>query len=189
MERRTLLKRLSYLLGALYALLLGVPGVAYLIDPRNRKAPARRFKRIARLSELPKPQAGNPPEPREFVVRDEFRRDAWTLYPTRVVGKVWLLRENDDRVVAFTSICPHLGCSINYDGEKAWFVCPCHNGTFDLSGQRVGEASTGITNPAPRGMDELRVAKTPIPGEEGDFHIEVEYLEFRQGLHERVVKA
>ena len=145
MQRRTFLKWATNGRGALFGLVLGIPAVAYLIDPRNRAAGAGDFKKVARLRDL---EVGRPTE----VVIRETRRDAWTLRPDEVVGRVWLVKgEGKDKVEAFTSICPHLGCSVNFDRANQQFVCPCHGGTFALNGERTG----GHTNPAPRGMDAL----------------------------------
>jgi Rieske Fe-S protein len=39
---------------------------------------------------------------------------------------------------AFSAVCTHLQCTVQYraDLERIW--CPCHNGFFDLSGRNVG---------------------------------------------------
>jgi Rieske Fe-S protein len=38
---------------------------------------------------------------------------------------------------AFSAVCTHLQCTVQYraDIERVW--CPCHNGHFDLSGKNV----------------------------------------------------
>ncbi len=38
---------------------------------------------------------------------------------------------------AFTAVCTHLQCTVQYrsDLERIW--CPCHNGQFDLAGKNV----------------------------------------------------
>jgi Rieske Fe-S protein len=38
---------------------------------------------------------------------------------------------------AFSAVCTHLQCTVQYraDVERVW--CPCHNGHFDLSGKNV----------------------------------------------------
>src|SRR5437667_8926377 len=144
MERRSFLKWATHGLGALFAAILGAPGIAYLVDARNRPALASGFRTVAQLTELP---MGVPHQ----VVIHEVRRDAWTLHPNDIIGRVWLIRRDQDQVDAFTTICPHLGCSVNFEGNDKLFLCPCHGGTFDLNGQRVERP--GLTNPAPRGMD------------------------------------
>jgi len=39
-----------------------------------------------------------------------------------------------DSFVALSSICPHLGCQVHWEGVNERFFCPCHNGAFDASG-------------------------------------------------------
>ncbi len=39
---------------------------------------------------------------------------------------------------AFTSICPHQGCTVsNFDSGSNQFVCTCHGSRFDLNGRVV----------------------------------------------------
>ncbi len=182
------MKRVTGALGALFGLLLGVPGVAYLIDPRNRRTAERDFRRVARLSELPEPSDDGVPVPYQVVIR-AARRDAWTLHTEEVIGRVWLVRDAENRVTAFTTICPHLGCSVNFDAAEHRFVCPCHNGTFEITGERVAQTEGGTANPAPRGMDALEVKNRTVPDNEDDVFIEVKYQNFRQGRHEKVIRT
>jgi Rieske Fe-S protein len=179
-NRRTFLKWATHGLGALFALLLGVPAVAYLIDARNRPAPKRGMRRVAQLSDL---KVG---EPKQFVIRD-VRRDAWTLHPNDVVGRVWLVKGDDNSVDAFTTICPHLGCSVDWRQEPRLFVCPCHNGTFDPHGELVKRP--GLDNPAPRGMDRLEVQVVRDDAGSDDGFVEVKYENFHQGRQEKVARS
>jgi Rieske Fe-S protein len=178
-SRRTFLKWATHGLGAVVALLLGVPGVAYLIDARNRPAPQRGSRRVARLSDL---EIG---KPKQVVIHD-VRRDAWTLHPNDIVGRVWLVRQDKARVDAFTTICPHLGCSVDWRDDQRLFICPCHNGTFDPHGELV--VRPGMENPAPRGMDRLELQLVQNDGDPADPFIEVKYENFYQGRHEKVAR-
>jgi Rieske Fe-S protein len=139
--RRSFLEWGIHGLGALFALVLGVPALAYLIDARNRPARAGAFKPVARLSDL---KIGAPTE----AVVAETSTDAWTLYPNDLVGRVWLIRRSTTTVDAYTTICPHEGCSVNWVKDAGQFKCPCHGGVFDLQGNKV-------SGPPPRGMDKL----------------------------------
>jgi Rieske Fe-S protein len=40
--------------------------------------------------------------------------------------------------IALSSVCPHLGCQVHWEGHNDRFFCPCHNGTFDRSGKGTG---------------------------------------------------
>lgn len=182
------MKRVTGALSALFGLLLGVPGVAYLIDPRNRRTAETGFHRVALLSELPEPNEDGVPIPHQVVIR-AARRDAWTLHADETIGRVWLVRDAENGVKAFTTICPHLGCSVNFDAGKHRFECPCHNGTFEITGDRVAQVKGGGANPAPRGMDSLDVQTASVPDDENDVFIEVKYENFRQGRHEKVIRT
>src|SRR5438093_13190259 len=175
-DRRSLLTRGVHGLSALFAALLGIPALAYIVDARNRAAPANDFKTVARLSDLP---IG---KPQQVVIRD-VRRDAWTLHPNDVVGRVWLVRREGNQVDAFTTICPHLGCSVNFEEKQKLFICPCHGGTFAVDGQRVEK--TAAANPAPRGMDRLECQPDPANPE----LIQVKYQNFIQGKETPVPKT
>jgi Rieske Fe-S protein len=165
MDRRNFLQWAIHGLNGVFAVVLGVPAVAYLIDPRNRPAPESAFRTVAHLRNLP---VG---EPHAAVVR-ATRRDAWTLHPDDVIGRVWLVRQPNDTVKAFTQICPHLGCPVGHQGGH--FVCPCHHATFDNDGKRL---LAGGENPAPRDMDAL---ECKVVGTGPDAEVQVEYKNFYQ---------
>jgi Rieske Fe-S protein len=173
-DRRTFLRWATHGLGALFAVVLGIPAIAYLIDPRNRPGRQAGFRTVARLDDL---EVGKP----KLAVISDSRRDAWTLHPNDVVGRVWLIRRENNRVEAFTTICPHLGCSVNFTGQE--FLCPCHGGCFDLTGQP--KLLAGLSNPAPRGMDSLEVNSEALR----NGVVQVKYENFIQGRHDKVVKG
>ncbi|MFV0442667.1 MAG: ubiquinol-cytochrome c reductase iron-sulfur subunit [Planctomycetaceae bacterium] len=39
--------------------------------------------------------------------------------------------------IALSSVCPHLGCQVHWEGAHNRFFCPCHNGAFDPSGSPI----------------------------------------------------
>ncbi len=176
MERRSFLKWVTHGLGALFATILGLPALAFLLDARQRPARAGQFKTVARLDELVE---GVPQQ----VVIHEVRRDAWTLHPNDVIGRVWLIRRDKENVDAFTTICPHLGCSVNFVEKDKLFICPCHGGTFELSGQRLERP--GLVNPAPRGMDQLECRLDSTDPQ----LIQVKYENFIQGQPTAIPKG
>lgn len=44
-----------------------------------------------------------------------------------------LVRTAADRFVAYDQQCTHLQCAVTPDVERGLLLCPCHNGSFDLS--------------------------------------------------------
>ncbi len=99
--------------------------------------------------------------------------DAWNFFPDQEIGSVWLRRTNRGEIVAFNTICPHLGCSIDYRGAQHDFFCPCHFSSFSLDGAKQN-------NIPPRNMDGLNVKI--VAGQ-----IWIEYQNFRGGIEEKVV--
>jgi Rieske Fe-S protein len=170
-------------LGALFTALLGVPIVAFIFDPRNRKGAGGDFRVVDTipLSDLQKDR------PVQGVLRS-VRRDAWTLHPNDVIGRVWIIlkqdaipagfRGNDPAVLAvFTTTCPHLGCSVNLNADPAsGFTCPCHTARYGLDGARVQPE-----NPAPRDMDTLEWKVEPDPANPDRLVLMVRFQNFRAG--------
>lgn len=51
---------------------------------------------------------------------------------------------------AFSAVCTHLGCTVQYRDDLHQIWCACHNGHYDLQGRNV-------SGPPPRPLDELDV--------------------------------
>lgn len=95
------------------------------------------------------------------------KRDAWNRVVQVKVGSAWILRQGD-ALHAYSSVCPHLGCAVDYESEGPRFGCPCHHSAFTLDGKVQG-------GPAPRPMDQLEL-------EEKDGIVSVRYQRFKQGI-------
>jgi cytochrome b6-f complex iron-sulfur subunit len=55
------------------------------------------------------------------------------------VGKsaIALAKTEDGQVRAFSALCTHLGCVIQYQAEHRVFHCNCHGSEFDLTGNNL----------------------------------------------------
>lgn len=51
---------------------------------------------------------------------------------------------------AFTAVCTHLGCTVQYRADLREIWCPCHNGKYDLRGRNV-------SGPPPRPLAQYQV--------------------------------
>ena len=45
-----------------------------------------------------------------------------------------VINRPDKGYIALSRVCTHLGCLVDYQKDKKWLLCPCHAGTYDLSG-------------------------------------------------------
>jgi cytochrome b6-f complex iron-sulfur subunit len=47
---------------------------------------------------------------------------------------------------ALSAVCPHLGCTVNWNAAEAKFICPCHGSQFNAAGEVTGgPASSGLS--------------------------------------------
>jgi cytochrome b6-f complex iron-sulfur subunit len=54
------------------------------------------------------------------------------------------------KLKAFTAVCTHLDCTVQYDSDSSVIWCACHKGKFDLNGQV-------ISGPPPRPLEAYQV--------------------------------
>jgi Rieske Fe-S protein len=48
-----------------------------------------------------------------------------------------LVRTSAGELRAFSAVCTHLNCTVQYRADLGEIWCACHNGHFDLNGQNV----------------------------------------------------
>ena len=111
--------------------------------------------------------------PFAVTVRDDSD-DAWNRFVDVPVGSIWLRRNPHGTVLAFNSVCPHLGCSVNFRRSENDFFCPCHTSAFALDGRKTNEVP-------PRDMDTLQVAiRSDGRDDPGGSEIWVKFQNFRR---------
>lgn len=69
--------------------------------------------------------------------------DGWVTGEADVA--CFVLRTADSEAVAFDHHCTHLGCPLAWSAGAKRFLCPCHGGAFDVTGNVVA-------GPPPRPM-------------------------------------
>ena len=52
----------------------------------------------------------------------------------------WMVHPSGPTFVAFSAICTHAGCLVQYDPSNQQFLCPCHGGVYDA---RTGQVLQG----------------------------------------------
>ena len=160
-------------IGALMGLVLGVPGLGYVLNPLLKRKLAKNEDEASPLLPLARLSDLKVESPRLFPIV-QARQDAWVRYPAEPIGAVWLIRQKDDKVLALTAECPHLGCSVTLaDGGKSFF-CPCHSSSFNLDGQKTNSIP-------PRGMDSLVVQLSNDP----DPAVRVNFQRFQTQVEEK----
>jgi Rieske Fe-S protein len=70
-----------------------------------------------------------------------------------------VIRTPDGQFRAFTAVCTHLDCTVQYREDTSQIWCACHNGTYDLAGNVV-------SGPPPRPLEAFKVNLRGEPGQE-----------------------
>jgi len=89
-------------------------------------------------------------------------------------GNEILVKRSEAGFQAFSSLCPHLGCRVQWMPADNHFFCPCHRGIFDAEGKAVAGP------PADAGQ---RLADAPLVVDQanGVVYLEVEVPDKKGG--------
>lgn len=119
-SRRQFLTRLSLGLGGACAAIIGVPSIGFIVAPLFRKAPET-WRTVGRPSDFGIGQTIN-------VTFEDPSPLPWAGVTAK--AGAWLRREADDRFIAFSVHCTHLGCPVRWMPDAKLFLCPCHGGVY-----------------------------------------------------------
>jgi Rieske Fe-S protein len=166
--RRGFLNFVTSLLLCVLGFLVAVPAIGYLCAPLRRRLEGVRsgpaFVDAGPLTVFPVGQW-------HLHVLELVHEDGWKR--TRSRQAIWVRRqgESDADITVLSSLCPHLGCPVNWQPDQAQFFCPCHGGVFDATGRPVA-------GPPPRALD-------PLDYELRASHLWVRWQDFKIGVSER----
>lgn len=148
LSRRSFLGFVTWAIGGLIGLGMGVPAISYLIGPALKKLDNDAWIRLGSVSRV------------ELQIP--------TLFKTKVIRQtgwitderelsVYVYTENGRDFTAMSNVCTHLGCRVRWIEAQDQFFCPCHNAIFDKQGQVV-------SGPPPRPLDryEIKVEEDQI---------------------------
>jgi len=166
-ERRRILRVLTATFGAAMGAIAAIPGLGLLLAPLRRETVTGADQPLP-VSAGASVRPGKPV--RVSIIGDH--QDAWARRRSVKLGSCWLVRGRDGGgIKAFSTVCPHLGCGIDWNDKRGNFECPCHDSAFDLDGRC-------LSGPSPRGLDELEVVAA------GD-DVKVRYRRFKIGTPDK----
>ena len=138
-SRRNFIKGVTAVVGGLIATAIGVPAIAYLIDPALRETAKEAWVPVGKLADMP---VGTP-TPFSFT---RVQVNGWERTSTSHGGFVIRKSEDPKDVLILNSRCTHLGCTVNWSQSDQVYLCPCHDAKFSKEGKV-------LDGPPPRPLD------------------------------------
>lgn len=160
-DRRSWLGVVIGLIGAAITATLGLTVGRFAIAPAFSKASEATWIELGPLSAIPENQLVR----KNILVSQEA---GWGRF--NAPRLLWVMRKGES-VTIFSSVCPHLGCSVNVKEEA--FACACHGSKWNQTGEKTA-------GPAPRSLDTLEHQI-----ENGI--LKVRYQDFKQGTETKEV--
>jgi Rieske Fe-S protein len=66
----------------------------------------------------------------------EIAKDGWKIFPMGSDPGI-LVEKTPGEYRAFSAVCTHLQCTVQFDKNNHRIWCACHNGMYDLEGRNV----------------------------------------------------
>ncbi|WP_110112956.1 ubiquinol-cytochrome c reductase iron-sulfur subunit [Bacillus sp. CGMCC 1.16541] len=107
-----------------------MPMVRFAVDPVLRKGTDQELVAVAQVDEITE-------EPTRVNFKIQ-QVDAW--YESEEPKTAWVYKNEKGDIVALSPVCKHLGCTVNWAGDKnhpTRFFCPCHDGLYEKDGTNV----------------------------------------------------
>jgi succinate dehydrogenase / fumarate reductase iron-sulfur subunit len=139
-DRATFIRQAGVIaLGTAVALTIGGVAITAAIGPNNKKQAGANWVPLAKLSDVP------PGQVTTVLMKYEIQSG---IYSQQASSPVMISRLSD-QIICYKTACPHLGCTVRWDGRSDEFRCACHGGTFDQNGNV-------IAGPPPHGLDQYQ---------------------------------
>jgi menaquinol-cytochrome c reductase iron-sulfur subunit len=138
LSRRDFIKMVTGSVGGVIGAVLGLPLIGYLLSPALKMQKKDDWISLGTLEKYP---IGVPtPFMYTHTTVNGWERTASNY-------GVYVLRKSENELIAFSDVCTHLGCRINWHEDLKEYVCPCHDGHFAIDGKV-------ISGPPPRPLDQ-----------------------------------
>jgi len=150
-NRRDFVNIVVVLLGSIMGAVVGLPAIAYLVSPATKVQKSEAWISTGNLQNYP---LGTP----TLFSFNRTKVNGWEKTVTSY--GVYVNRIREDQVKVYSNVCPHLACRVTWNESEKQYVCPCHDGRFDIEGKVV-------SGPPPAPLQEYAEIKV----EEGNLYI------------------
>jgi menaquinol-cytochrome c reductase iron-sulfur subunit len=154
-SRRRFMAGLGVVLGAAMAVAVGVPIIGVLIAPLIQHKPEV-WRPVGAVDQFSIGQT-------VAVQFEDTSPLPWSGVTAR--SAAWLRRVSDQKFIAFSVNCTHLGCPVRWLASANLFMCPCHGGVYYNDGTvAAGPPPKSLVRYPVRVKDgQVQIQTSPIP--------------------------
>ena len=130
LDRREFVKIVTVALGTIMGVIIGLPLIGYLVSPATKVQKKEAWVSLGPLESYP---IGIP-------TLFSFTRttvNGWEKTVNSFGAYVMRYSERVDDITVFSNWCTHLSCRVTWQEDEQEYVCPCHDGIFDIEGQVI----------------------------------------------------
>ncbi len=138
LSRRDFVTIVSAVLGTVIGAAIGIPAIGYLISPALKTEKSDTWIPAGNLEDYP---IGAP----TLFAFTRSKVNGWEKTSTSY--GVYVVRKTESQIEVLSNRCTHLSCRVTWKPEENEFICPCHDGRFDIDGQVTRQ-------PPPRPLDQ-----------------------------------
>lgn len=130
LDRREFVKIVLALLGTIMGFIIGLPLIGYLIAPATRVQKQEAWIPLGPLDSYP---VGIP----SMFSFTRTTINGWEKTVNSFGAYVMRNSERENDVTVFSSWCTHLSCRVTWVEDVQEYICPCHDGRFDIDGDVI----------------------------------------------------
>jgi Rieske Fe-S protein len=120
--------------GTIMTAFIGLPAIGYLISPATKVQEKDEWIPLGPLENYP---VGTP----TLFTFTRTTVNGWEK--TANSYGAYVIRYTEEQYKVFSNMCTHLSCRVNWKEELSEYICPCHDGHFDIEGQVVAGPPPG----------------------------------------------
>jgi Rieske Fe-S protein len=138
LSRNEFVKMAVVFLGTIIGAVVGLPAIGFILSPALKAQKSEGKISLGPLTNYP---VGVP----TLFSFTRTRVNGWE----KTVNSygVYVTRKSDTDVAVLSNKCTHLSCRVTWKDDLKEYVCPCHDGHFDVGGKVV-------LGPPPRPLDQ-----------------------------------
>ena len=138
-SRRKFFSGLIGIVAGFVGTVLAIPAIGYVVSPGFARGSGETWLNLGPAS------AATPGEPIPFKY-SRIVQDGWVK--STESGTAYVVATDAENMKVFSDRCTHLGCRVTWNQSRDGFVCPCHDGVFNIDGAVVA-------GPPPRPLDQF----------------------------------